>query len=211
MLCARISAPAREFPNLLRTSMSYPYACRKPAIICPVPFGPQTSNRSARSKIHPVSHRSGMPTVWSECRCVKNNFRTSFSGTPACASRMVHPRPASNSRFSFPACIRMLAPKRSIIGRGVPVPSSVTFIACPHAVLANRNSQKPCLRLLILPYALLYCSERSEESLPDQRRSSVQHRIRRCCLEPVGFPRCARDMIKTRKFLCLHQIHYLLR
>src|SRR6478609_3574627 len=43
---------------------------------------------------------------------------------------MVAPRPQSNSSFSFPASTRMLGPKRSITGRGAPVPKSVTLRFC---------------------------------------------------------------------------------
>src|SRR6185312_15563499 len=50
---------------------------------------------------------------------------------------MVAPRPQSNSSFSFPASTRMLGPKRSITGRGAPVPKSVTLRFCEDAGAAR--------------------------------------------------------------------------
>ena len=77
----------------------------------------------------PVSHRSGNPTVWSECRCVRKTLRTRDRGIPSCQSRCVAPRPQSTISVSSPASMSVLGPNRSMTGSGRPVPSSVTRIA----------------------------------------------------------------------------------
>src|SRR5262249_18104269 len=46
---------------------------------------------------------------------------------------MVAPRPTSNTSRSFPASTSVAAPNRSVVGNGVPVPSSVTLKSCAHA------------------------------------------------------------------------------
>src|SRR5262245_31545646 len=46
---------------------------------------------------------------------------------------MVAPRPTSNNSRSFPASTSVAAPNRSVVGNGVPVPSSVTLKSCAQA------------------------------------------------------------------------------
>ena len=63
-----------------------------------VPSGPNTSTGSGRPRNQPVSQRSGNPTVWSECRWVRNTASMSFSGyppAPAAGSHRVRNRTAA--------------------------------------------------------------------------------------------------------------------
>jgi hypothetical protein len=67
---------------------------------------------------------------------------------PAWVRRIAAPRPQSNSNFSPPTSTRIAEPNRSALGKGVPVPSSVTLItgadmAMP--TLLNINKQSPIL------------------------------------------------------------------
>lgn len=73
-----------------------------------------------------MSHRSGNPETWSECRWVKKTVVIRRREMPSCHSLTGAPRPASNRRVSPPASTSMLGPKRSGTGIGDPVPSKVT-------------------------------------------------------------------------------------
>jgi hypothetical protein len=72
----------------------------------------QTSSGTFRSGAadHGVTIRSGTPTTWSECRCVRNSFVTAFIAKSACTKCCMNPRPASNRRRSPPASTSVLIP-----------------------------------------------------------------------------------------------------
>src|SRR3569623_355618 len=78
--------------------------------------------------IHPLSHRSGSPFSWSECRWGRKCALMVPSGICLCHRRMGAPRPMSNTSRNPAASTSVLFPKRSAAGIGLPVPSSVTVM-----------------------------------------------------------------------------------
>jgi len=110
--------------------MSASYAFWRFAIIAIVPSGPHTRNGPVRRPYgfdrNPVSHRSGIPTVWSECRWVMKSLAVP-SGMCSCQRRVVHERPQSKTSRSDPASTKTLGPNRSARGLGDPVPSRTTL------------------------------------------------------------------------------------
>src|SRR3569832_842953 len=78
--------------------------------------------------IHPLSHRSGSPFTWSECKWVRKCALMVPSGICFCHRRMGAPRPMSNTSRIPAASTSVLFPNRSAAGIGLPVPSSVTVM-----------------------------------------------------------------------------------
>jgi len=135
MSWAATAIPCSGMPSAIRKRMSVAKAFWRFAIISFVPTGPQIWNACVRwpngGGSQPVSQRSGISTMWSEWRWVRNTAVTAPSGIWSCHNRNEAPRPQSINNFSGPASTKMLGPNRSTTGIGLPVPSRVTFNSWP--------------------------------------------------------------------------------
>src|SRR5262245_39651114 len=109
---------------------------------------------------------------------------------------MVAPRPTSNNSRSFPASTSVAAPNRSVVGNGVPVPSSVTLKSCAQAAYVKARQADTITKRRTMPIPRLHgCAGRASLSgngldrkaaRRDRRKRARRGRVRR-----GGGERCA--------------------